>query len=58
MCLQGTVEVVRDSEPTISRRAVLAGGGAAALAALMPGEALAHRRGAAPTAAAGARWRT
>ena len=45
MCLEGTVEVVRDSEPTISRRAVLAGGGAAALAALMPGEALAHKRG-------------
>ena len=44
MCLPGTVEAVRDSQPTITRRAVLAGGGAAALAALMPGEALAHKR--------------
>jgi kynurenine formamidase len=38
------MEVVRDSEPTITRRAVLAGGGAAALAALVPGEAVAHKR--------------
>jgi len=44
MCLPGTVEKVRESEPTVSRRAVLAGGGAAALAALVPGEALAHKR--------------
>ena len=44
MCLPGTVEAVRDSQPTITRRTVLAGGGAAALAALMPGEALAHKR--------------
>ena len=44
MCLPGTVEAVRDSQPTITRRTVLAGGGAAALAALVPGEALAHRR--------------
>ena len=45
MCLPGTVEAVREQQPTITRRTVLAGGGAAALAALMPGEALAHRRG-------------
>jgi kynurenine formamidase len=45
MCLPGTVEKVRESEPTITRRTVLAGGGAAALAALLPGEAIAHRRG-------------
>ena len=44
MCLPGTVEAVREQQPTISRRTVLAGGGAAALAALMPGEALAHKR--------------
>jgi kynurenine formamidase len=44
MCLPGTVEKVRESEPTITRRTALAGGGAAALAALLPGEALAHRR--------------
>lgn len=44
MCLPGTVEKVRESQPTITRRTVLAGGGAAALAALMPGEALAHKR--------------
>jgi kynurenine formamidase len=44
MCLPGTIETVRDSEPTVTRRAVLAGGGAAALAALLPGEALAHKR--------------
>jgi kynurenine formamidase len=40
MCLPGTVEAVR--EGAISRRAVLAGGGAAALAALVPGSATAH----------------
>jgi kynurenine formamidase len=44
MCLPGTVEKVRESQPTITRRTVLAGGGAAALAALMPGEAVAHKR--------------
>jgi kynurenine formamidase len=44
MCLPGTIEAVRDSEPTITRRSVLAGGGAAALAALLPGEAVAHKR--------------
>jgi kynurenine formamidase len=44
MCLPGTVEAVREQKPQLSRRAVLAGGGAAALAALMPGEATAHRR--------------
>ena len=44
MCLPGTVEAVRDSQPTITRRTVLAGSGAAALAALLPGEALAHKR--------------
>ena len=44
MCLPGTVEKVRESEPTITRRAALAGGGAAALAALLPGEVLANGR--------------
>jgi kynurenine formamidase len=44
MCLPGTVEAVREQQPQLSRRTVLAGGGAAALAALMPGEALAHKR--------------
>ena len=44
MCLPGTVEKVRESEPTITRRTALAGGGAAALAALLPGEAVAHKR--------------
>jgi kynurenine formamidase len=44
MCLPGTIEAVRDSQPTVTRRAVLAGGGATALAALLPGEALAHKR--------------
>ena len=44
MCLPGTVEAVREQQPTITRRTVLAGGGVAALAALMPGEALAHKR--------------
>jgi kynurenine formamidase len=43
MCLPGTVEKVRESQPTVTRRTVLAGGGAAALAALMPGETLAHK---------------
>jgi kynurenine formamidase len=44
MCLPGTIEVVREQEGAVSRRAVLAGGGAAALAALLPGEAAAHGR--------------
>jgi kynurenine formamidase len=44
MCLPGTVEKVREQQPQLTRRTVLAGGGAAALAALMPGEALAHKR--------------
>jgi kynurenine formamidase len=43
MCLPGTIEAVRDSSPQLSRRGMLAGGGAAALAALLPGEALAHK---------------
>jgi kynurenine formamidase len=47
MCLPGTVEAVRECErreaPRVSRRAALAGGGAAALAALMPAEAVAHK---------------
>jgi kynurenine formamidase len=43
MCLPGTIEVVRDSGATVSRRGLLAGGGAAALAAMLPGEALAHK---------------
>lgn len=44
MCLPGTVEAVREQKPELTRRAVLAGGGAAALASLLPGEALAHKR--------------
>jgi kynurenine formamidase len=44
MCLPGTIEAVRESEPQLSRRTVLAGSGAAALAALLPGEAVAHKR--------------
>ena len=43
MCLPGTIEAVRDSGATVSRRSLLAGGGAAALAALLPNEALAHK---------------
>jgi kynurenine formamidase len=43
MCLPGTVEAVR--EAGVTRRAALAGGGAAALAALVPGSAAAHDRG-------------
>ena len=47
MCLPGTVETVRDAcergeVPRLSRRAALAGGGAAALAALLPAGAGAH----------------
>jgi kynurenine formamidase len=44
MCLPGTVEAVREQQPQLSRRTMLAGGGAAALAALLPGEAVAHKR--------------
>ena len=52
MCLPGTIETVRealDAEGVrapegVSRRAVMAGGGAAALAALVPGTALAQKR--------------
>jgi kynurenine formamidase len=49
MCLPGTVESVRDTcergeVPRLSRRAALAGGGAAALAALAPAGAGAHKR--------------
>ena len=46
MCLPGTVEAVRERAemPGVTRRAALAGGGAAALAALLPGEAVAHKR--------------
>jgi len=44
MCLPGTIEAVRESSSGVSRRAVLAGGGAAALAALVPSGAEAHRR--------------
>jgi kynurenine formamidase len=44
MCLPGTVEAVRDQQPQLTRRTVLAGGGAAALASLLPGEAFAHKR--------------
>jgi kynurenine formamidase len=43
MCLPGTIEAVRDSGATVSRRSLLAGSGAAALAALIPSEALAHK---------------
>ena len=43
MCLPGTIETVRDTQTQVTRRAVLAGGGAAALAALAPGEAFAHK---------------
>lgn len=52
MCLPGTVEAVResiDAEPPcehqgkVSRRAILAGGGAAALAAVAPAQVLAQR---------------
>jgi kynurenine formamidase len=48
MCLPGTVESVREAcergeVPRVSRRAALAGGGATALAALLPAPAAAHR---------------
>ena len=46
MCLPGTVETIREraEAPKLSRRAALAGGGAAALAALLPAGAGAHDR--------------
>jgi kynurenine formamidase len=44
MCLPGTIEAVREQQPQLTRRTVLAGGGAAVLGALLPGEAVAHRR--------------
>jgi kynurenine formamidase len=43
MCLPGTIEAVRDNGATVSRRGLLAGGGAAALAAMLPTEARAHK---------------
>jgi kynurenine formamidase len=43
MCLPGTVETVRENRAHVTRRTVLAGGGAAALGALLPGDALAHK---------------
>jgi kynurenine formamidase len=42
MCLPGTIEAVREAQPQVTRRAALAGGGAAALAALVPGTASAQ----------------
>jgi kynurenine formamidase len=45
MCLPGTIEAVRANEGSVTRRAVLAGGGAAALAAMLPSGAEAQRRG-------------
>ena len=44
MCLPGTVEQVREQQSGVTRRSVLAGGGAAALAALAPDVAGAQRR--------------
>jgi kynurenine formamidase len=44
MCLPGTVEAVRERTNGVTRRGVLAGGGAAALAALLPAGAQAGRR--------------
>ena len=43
MCLPGTIEAVRENHATVSRRSLLGAGGAAALAALLPGDALAHQ---------------
>ena len=45
MCLPGTVEAVREAHERqgVTRRAALAGGGAAALAALLPADAVAHK---------------
>jgi kynurenine formamidase len=50
MCLPGTIETVREQNEGVSRRALIAGGGAAALAAALPATADAkrgrgHRRG-------------
>jgi kynurenine formamidase len=44
MCLPGTVETVRERQSGVTRRAVLAGGGAAALTALLPRGAQARGR--------------
>jgi kynurenine formamidase len=44
MCLPGTMEAVRANGATVSRRGLIAGGGAAAVAALLPGEALADKK--------------
>jgi len=44
MCLPGTMEAVRANGATVSRRALLAGGGAAALTALLPNDALAQKK--------------
>jgi kynurenine formamidase len=44
MCLPGTIEAVREHEGGVSRRGLLAGGGAAALGALLPAEAFGQRR--------------
>jgi kynurenine formamidase len=43
MCLPGTIEAVRDHDAKFGRRTLLAGGGAAALSALLPREAAAHK---------------
>jgi kynurenine formamidase len=43
MCLPGTVETVRERQHGVTRRGVLAGGGAAALAAFLPAGAEAKR---------------
>jgi kynurenine formamidase len=43
MCLPGTIETVREQNEGVSRRALLAGGGAAALAAAIPASAEAKR---------------
>jgi kynurenine formamidase len=43
MCLPGTIESVREQNEGVSRRALLAGGGAVALTAAMPGVAEAKR---------------
>jgi kynurenine formamidase len=45
MCLPGTVEAVRENHAQVTRRGALAVGGAAGLAALLPGTALGHGRG-------------
>jgi kynurenine formamidase len=43
MCLPGTIESVREQNEGVSRRALLAGGGVAALAVALPGTAEAKR---------------